>query len=100
MGQRRKDPTRVKKPRPSAPRLRTADERRAEVRTVLDRLTELGLTTAHRPVLELLETMRGYVDEGGEKKVDIPYPEVGRRIVGTLTAYVNEPVVVRLKADE
>lgn len=100
MGQRRKDPNRVKKPRPAAPRLRTVDERRCEVRRILDKLTELGLTASHRAVLTLLGEMREYVDGGAEKEVDIPYPEVGRRIVGKLTAYVNEPVVVRLKADE
>lgn len=98
MGQRRKNKNQTKKPKPSAPRLRTIDERRKEVKIVLTKLNELGLTTAHEPVYKLIATMQCYINEGKEQTINIPYPEIERRIVGTLTEYINEPVIIKLKS--
>jgi len=100
MGQRNKKRGRTKKPPPQAPTLRTREERQAEVRKIVDKLTELNLTTTHEPVVELMSVMREYVNTGDEYVVDIQFPALGRRIVGKLTAYVNEPVMVKLKATE
>ena len=100
MGQRNKKRNRTKKPPPGAPALRTQEERRAEVRKVIDKLTELNLTTTHEPVVELMSLMRDYVNTGNEQVVDIQFPALNRRIVGRLTAYVNEPVMIKLKATE
>ena len=40
------------------------------------------------------------VNTGNEYVVDIQFPALNRRIVGKLTSYVNEPVMVKLKATE
>tara|TARA_Y100000748_G_C15502018_1_gene490484 strand:+ start:691 stop:993 length:303 start_codon:yes stop_codon:yes gene_type:complete len=100
MGQRNKKRGRAKKPPPQAPALRTREQRQAEVRKIVDKLTELNLTTAHEPVVELMSVMCDYVNTGNECVVDIQFPALNRRIVGKLTAYVNEPVMVKLKATE
>ena len=100
MGQRNKKRGRTKKSPPQAPALRTREERQTEVRKIVDKLTELNLTTTHEPVVELLSVMRDYVNTGNEYVVDIQFPALNRRIVGKLTAYVNEPVMVKLKATE
>jgi hypothetical protein len=100
MGQRSKKSERRKKPPPTAPALRTREERQAEVRTIIDKLTELNLTTTHEPVVELMATMRDYVNTGNEHIIDIMFPALNRRIVGKLTSYVNEPVIVKMKAIE
>lgn len=100
MGQRNKKNNRTKKPKPEAPALRTREERQTEVRKIIDKLTELNLTTTHEPVVELMSIMREYVNTGNEYVVDIQFPALNRRIVGKLTSYVNEPVMVKLKATE
>lgn len=100
MGQRNKKKDRVKKPKPGPPPLRTKEERQAEVKTIINKLTELNLTTSHSAVVDLMSVMREYVNDGEEKSIDIPFPAVGRRIVGKLTAYVNEQVWVKLTTIE
>ena len=82
------------------PALRTREERQSEVRIIIDKLTELNLTTTHKPVVELMTIMRDYVNTGTECVIDIPFPAMNRRIVGKLTAYVDEPVMVKMKAIE
>jgi len=100
MGQRNKKANRTKKPPPGAPALRTREERQVEVRKIIDKLTELNLTTTHEPVVELMSVMREYINTGNEYTIDIDFPALNRNIVGKLTAYVNEPVMVKLKATE
>lgn len=100
MGQRNKKNNRTKKPKYEAPALRTQEQRQAEVRIIIDKLTELNLTTTHEPVVELMSVMREYINTGNEYVIDIQFPALNRRIVGKLTAYVNEPVMVKLKATE
>ena len=100
MGQRTNKRDRIKKPKPTAPPLRTKEERQHEVRTVINKLTELNLTISHEPIVELMSIMREYVNTGNEFIVDIPFPAINRQIVGKLTAYINEPVYIKLKAKE
>lgn len=100
MGQRNKKRDRTKTPRGGVPSLRTREERQSEVRKIIDKLTELNMTTTHEPVVELMSIMRDYVNTGNEYVIDIQFPALNRRIVGKLTAYVNEPVMVKLKSTE
>ena len=100
MGQRNTKRNRIKKPPPGHPSLRTQEERQSEVRYIINKLTELSLTTADEPVVKLMLIMQEYVNTGDEKNVDILFPSINRRIVGKLTAYVNEPVIVKLKVIE
>ena len=96
MGRRSKNKG-TKKPVPGPPPRRTKNERQLEVRKIIDKLTELGLTTSHEEILQLMAIMQTYINEGEEITVDIPMPTIGRRIVGVLTAYVNETVWLKLK---
>ena len=102
MGQKNKkrDRENKRKSKSEPPPLRTKEERQAEVRIIIDKLTELDLTISHPEVVELMSIMRDYVNNGEEKKINIPFPTIGKHIVGKLTAYVGEPVIVKLTTKE
>ena len=102
MGQRRIKRDRVKKPKakPEPPPLRTKEGRQSEVKTIINKLTELNLTTTYTEITELMIIMKEYIDDGNERIIDIPFPAIGKRIVGKLTAYTDEPNLIKLSTKE
>lgn len=100
MGQRNIKRNRVKKQKFVAPPLRTKEQRQEEVKKIISKLTELDLTTSHEEVSNLMSIMKEYVNTGEEQIINIPFPSFGKHIVGKLTAYVNEPVMVKLTTKE
>ena len=65
--------------------MRTKEERKNEVKTILVKLTELELTLAY----ELIKIMQKYTEEGGKIKINIPFPMINRRIKGVLMPNKN-----------
>lgn len=64
---------------------RTKAERQAQVRPVLEKLTELKLyASKFAAVKALMLQIQDYVANGEPQKVNIAFPEFGRRIKGTL----------------
>lgn len=64
---------------------RTKAERQAQVRPILEKLTELKLHASKFPAVKaLMVQIQDYVKNGEPQKVNIVFPEFGRRIKGTL----------------
>ena len=64
---------------------RTKTERQAQVRPILEKLTELKLhASKFAAVKALMLQIQDYVKNGEPQKVNIVFPEFGRRIKGTL----------------
>jgi len=78
------------------PVLLTKEERKAESRIIINKLTELELTVAYEPIKELFIILQKYVNEGGKIKINIPFPMIEKRIKGLLPDTVNEKCWIKL----
>jgi len=81
------------------PILRTEEERKCEVRIIIDKLTELQLTISYDPIRQLFILLQDYVKNGGRIQINIPFPMINKRIKGTLTDTINEPCCVKLEQE-
>jgi len=97
MSKKKRDNRRLEKGTTASVSQRTREERSAEVRKVLDKLTELHITAEFEAVRELLKVMRTYVSDGVRMEVNIDFPEFGRKIKGVLATSVREQVWVMLE---
>lgn len=78
-------------------RPRTKEEREAEARTIMRKLTDLGLTVSYGGVRELLPMLADYVAEGIRREVNIHINEIKRRLVGVLAVSRREQVWLKLE---
>ncbi len=64
---------------------RTKEERQAQVKPIMEKLTELKLyASKFAAVKALMVQIQDYIKNGEPQKVNIAFPEFGRRIKGTL----------------
>jgi len=64
---------------------RTKAERQAQVKPILEKLSELKLyASKFAAIKELMLQIQDYVKNGEAQHVNIVFPEFGRRIKGTL----------------
>lgn len=73
-------------PKPSALSSdRTKEERQAQVRPILEKLTELKLhASKFDAIKKLMMQIKDYIANGEPQQVNIEFPEFNRRIKGTL----------------
>lgn len=76
---------------------RTKEERRQEVIPIIEKLSELQLSTEYDAIKELYKLFKEYIEEGNRIEVNIPFPLIKRRIKGILAISVREPVWVKLE---
>jgi len=81
------------------PIYRTREERQAEVRPIIEKLTELRLTTEYEEVVTLFSQMKTYIHEGQRIEINIPFLTIGRRITGVLATNMNEQVWVKMEKE-
>ena len=93
MGNKKK--RKVKKEK-KEPEYRTKEERQAEVKHILEQLSEIQLNPTYEPVKKLYLKFKEYISEGERLIVNIPFPEVNRRIKGVLAINKREDVVISL----
>ena len=79
---------------------RTVENRKLEVRVIMDKLKELQLSMEYQPIKKLYELMFKYIREGQTIIVNIPFPEINKRIEGILPANVNEECCIRLRCEK
>jgi hypothetical protein len=79
---------------------RTSELRKLEVRIIMDKLKELQLSMDYRPIKKLYELMFNYIRSGEKTIVNIPFPEIHKRIEGVLATNINEECVIRLKCEK
>ena len=92
MGKKDRKPKREKKP----PEYRTKEERTAEVKHILEQLNEFQLNPTYEPVKKLYLKFREYISEGNRILINIPFPEINRRIKGVLAINKREDVTIAL----
>ena len=79
---------------------RTREERYEEVKNILQQLTEFQLKPTYEPIKRLYKEFKTYIEEGNRMEVNIPFPEIGRRIKGLLAVSTREEVWVRLRKEK
>ena len=93
MGNKKK--RKVKKEK-KPPEYRTKEERQAEVKHILEQLNEFQLNTTYEPVRKLFVKFKEYISKGERLIVNIPFPEINRRIKGVLAINKREDVTIAL----
>ena len=76
---------------------RSLDERKEEVQKIIKTLDELNITSEFDAIKELFKLMFEYIRTGDRIIVNIPFPEMKRKIEGVLAINVKESVGIRLK---
>ena len=79
---------------------RTREERQCEVKTILSKLSEFQLNIQYEPIKKLYALLREYVDEGRRIEINIPFPDINRRIKGLLAISAREEVWICLKNEK
>lgn len=79
---------------------RTREERQNEVKTIIKQLTEFDLNATYQPVRDFFKLCKEYVDEDKRIVVNIPFPEINRRIQGLLAISAREECWINLKYEK
>jgi len=79
---------------------RTKEERQNEVKEILNKLSEFDLNMTYEPIKKLYQIFKEYIQEGNRIEVNIPFPEINRRIKGILAISVREEVWINLKNEK
>lgn len=93
MGNKKK---RKEKKEKKAPEYRTRRERQNEVKHILEQLSDFQLNPTYEPVKKLYLKFKEYISEGVRLIINIPFPEINRRIKGVLAINKREDVVISL----
>ena len=78
------------------PVYRTKAERIAEVRLLISKLAELKLSIDYGPIKQFYELLSKYINKGERIIVNIPFPEINKRIEGVLPINKLEESTIRL----
>ena len=79
---------------------KSKEERIADVKPIIQKLNELELNTSYPAIKRLYKEIGDYMKDGESRKVNIPYPEVNRRIKGFLSGDTRKETWVKLESDE
>tara|TARA_Y100000741_G_C18033826_1_gene469463 strand:+ start:208 stop:495 length:288 start_codon:yes stop_codon:yes gene_type:complete len=93
MGKNKNNVKRVKK----EIQYRTKEQRQEQVKEILLKLTNFDLNIKYEPVKKLYSLFKEYIQEDRRIEVNIPFPEIKRRIKGLLAISVNEETWVSLQ---
>ena len=93
MGNKKKQKEKKEK---KAPEYRSKQERQNEVKHILEQLSDFQLNPTYEPVKKLYLKFKEYINEGERLTVNIPFPEINRRIKGVLAINKREDVTIAL----
>ena len=75
-------------------------ERKLEINRIITSLVEYRLSLEFYAIKELYILFKKYIDEGERILINIPFPEMNKRIEGVLAINKNEEVAIRLKYEK
>jgi hypothetical protein len=77
-------------------KIKSQEERQAEVRPIIEKLTELKISVLEPPIKELFTKMRLFVQIGEKIEVNIPYPKTNQIIEGVLHPKICKRTWIRM----
>tara|TARA_B100001758_G_scaffold205320_1_gene185541 strand:+ start:1176 stop:1433 length:258 start_codon:yes stop_codon:yes gene_type:complete len=77
-------------------KIKSQEERQAEVRPIIEKLTELKITVVEPAIKELFSKMSLFVKNGEKIEVNIPYPKTNQIIEGMLQPKIGKQTWVRM----
>ena len=75
---------------------RTKEERAAEVKHILLQLTHFELNMQFDPIKQLYKLFKIYINDAERIIVNIPFPQINRRIKGLLPLNIKEDATIAL----
>lgn len=81
------------------PTERTIEERRQQVRPIINKLTELQMNISYPAIRELYKQLNQFVKTGEDMKIKISFPEFSRKIKGELTNATYKQCWVKLEME-
>jgi len=82
------------------PFYKSKEERVSDVKPIIQKLSELELNVSYPSIKRLYIEVALYIKDGESRKINIPFPEVKRRIKGFLSGDTRKETWVKLEADE
>lgn len=79
---------------------RNMEERKKEIHEIILKLNELKLNNNYEPIQKLYRLFKIYIENGDRLIINIPFPEINKRIEGVLSINKNEEVTIRLKYEK
>lgn len=89
---------RVKKEKKEPIEYRNKIERQIAIRTILEKLSELQLTSHYDSVKNLFLIFKDHIENGGSHNINIPFPEIKKRFVGIITDNKKYENMVKLES--
>ena len=77
-------------------KIKTQEERQAEVRPIIEKLTEMNITVLEPPIKDLFSKMRLFVQIGEKIEINIPYPNTNQIIEGVLHPKIGKRTWVKM----
>lgn len=74
---------------------RTKDERKSEILNLIKQLNNLGFYTKFPAIKELYKQFNQFINEGEVIKINIEFPEVGKKIKGELAISKAKDVYIK-----
>lgn len=78
---------------------RTVEQRRQQVRPIIDKLTELQMNISYPAIRELYKQLNQFVKTGEDAKIKIAFPEFSRKIKGELSNATYKQCWVKLEME-
>lgn len=92
-----KNKTKVKKQDKKVIVSRTKEQRQAEIKPIIIKLTELRLNVSLDEIKNLFALLQNYVNNGERIEIDIPIESLNVRIRGVLENNLNKRVWVKME---
>lgn len=89
---------RVKKEKKEPIEYRNKIERQIAIRPILEKLSELQLTSHYDSVKNLFLIFKEFIENGGSHNINIPFPEINKRFVGIITDNKKYENMVKLES--
>lgn len=78
----------------------TIEERKAATMRIIKQLKDLDLNISHPPIKKLFGFLKKYNDDGIRQVINIPFPDVNRRIKGLLSPSKREDTHIMFKYEK
>lgn len=82
------------------PYQKTKQQRSNDIKPIIQKLNDLEMNISYSAIKQLYKEIAEYVKDGESRKINIPFPEVKRRIKGFLSDDIRKETWVKLEVDE